>query len=76
MSIVAPDIVAFSQACPRSLSHPAPWTAGWLRRIAGEWRARIRERHELATLDERDMRDLGLSRWQVERELAKPFWRE
>ena len=39
------------------------------------WRRRIRERHAFPILDERDLRDLRLSRWDVERELAKPFWR-
>jgi uncharacterized protein YjiS (DUF1127 family) len=28
-----------------------------------------------AALDRRDLSDLSLSRWEVERELAKPFWR-
>jgi uncharacterized protein YjiS (DUF1127 family) len=40
------------------------------------WRARIRERQAFPVLDERDLRDLRVSRWDVEHELAKPFWRE
>ena len=39
------------------------------------WRARIRERHAFPVPDERELRDLRLSRWDFERELAKPFWR-
>jgi uncharacterized protein YjiS (DUF1127 family) len=39
------------------------------------WRARSRERRAFAIVDERDLRDLGMSRWDVERELSKPFWR-
>jgi uncharacterized protein YjiS (DUF1127 family) len=39
------------------------------------WRARHRERHSFTLLDERDLRDLRLSRWDVERELSKPFWK-
>lgn len=39
------------------------------------WRSRIRERHAFPVLDERELRDLRVSRWDVERELAKPFWR-
>ena len=39
------------------------------------WRSRIRERGSFTVVDERDLRDLGMSRWQFERELAKPFWR-
>ena len=40
------------------------------------WRARRQERHVFAQLDERGLRDLGLSRWDVERELKRPFWHD
>jgi uncharacterized protein YjiS (DUF1127 family) len=40
------------------------------------WRARRRERQALTYIDERDLSDLGLSRWDIERELNKPFWQE
>jgi len=40
-----------------------------------QWRRRIHERDAFAHLDERDLHDIGLSRWEVESELAKPFWR-
>jgi len=39
------------------------------------WRSRARERRVFPVLDDRDLNDMGLSRWDVERELAKPFWR-
>jgi uncharacterized protein YjiS (DUF1127 family) len=39
------------------------------------WRMRFRDRQAFPVLDERGLRDLRLSRWDVERELAKPFWR-
>jgi uncharacterized protein YjiS (DUF1127 family) len=39
------------------------------------WRGRYRDRHAFPLIDERALRDLRLSRWDVERELAKPFWR-
>jgi uncharacterized protein YjiS (DUF1127 family) len=39
------------------------------------WLTRIRDRQMFAALDRRDLSDLSLSRWEVERELAKPFWR-
>jgi uncharacterized protein YjiS (DUF1127 family) len=43
----------------------------------GTWRARSRERAELATMDARDRRDLPFAReFDVRREIAKPFWRE
>lgn len=40
-----------------------------------QWQARARERHELATLDERALHDIGLTRGDIESETAKPFWR-
>ncbi len=40
------------------------------------WRHRITTRRELARLDERMMRDIGVSQFDVEHEAAKPFWQE
>jgi uncharacterized protein YjiS (DUF1127 family) len=40
-----------------------------------EWRARSRERRILIGLDDRMLRDLGLTRAEVYREAMKPFWR-
>lgn len=34
-----------------------------------------RQRRHLSSLDDRLLRDIGLDRGQVDRELAKPFWR-
>jgi uncharacterized protein YjiS (DUF1127 family) len=39
-----------------------------------EWRSRASERHVLRSLDDRMLRDVGLSRADIERELRKPFW--
>jgi uncharacterized protein YjiS (DUF1127 family) len=39
-----------------------------------EWRARSAERHIMRSLDDRMLRDVGLSRADIERELLKPFW--
>ena len=36
---------------------------------------RLRQRRALAKLSERDLKDIGLSRYDVEIELRKPFWR-
>jgi len=38
------------------------------------WRARAEERRRLAALDERELRDIGLTRVDALRECAKPFW--
>jgi uncharacterized protein YjiS (DUF1127 family) len=48
---------------------------GILGRMIRLWRSRIRERRTLVSFDDRDLRDLGMSRWDAERELSKPFWR-
>lgn len=47
-----------------------------LRALLGVWRRRIRERRALAEFTERDLRDIGVTRLDVQNELAKPFWRD
>jgi uncharacterized protein YjiS (DUF1127 family) len=44
-------------------------------KIIHEWRERARARDELAKLDERSLRDLGLSPSSAQFEVNKPFWR-
>ena len=39
------------------------------------WRRRTQERRELANLDHRTIRDLGLSPSDIQFEANKPFWR-
>ncbi len=39
------------------------------------WQERSRQRHLLASLDDRLLSDIGLSRADAEREAAIPFWR-
>ena len=41
-----------------------------------EWRRRKNSRLELARLDERMLRDIGLTRAEADHEINKPFWRE
>lgn len=38
------------------------------------WQERARQRRELAQLDDRMLRDIGLTRSDVYRETSKPFW--
>jgi uncharacterized protein YjiS (DUF1127 family) len=38
------------------------------------WRDRARQRRQLASLDDRMLADLGISRCDVMRECDKPFW--
>ena len=40
-----------------------------------EWYRRARSRREILLLDERTIRDLGLTPGQLKFEAAKPFWR-
>ena len=40
------------------------------------WRRRIREREALYRLSDRDMRDIGATRADIEWEMSQPFWRE
>jgi len=39
------------------------------------WQARAAERHRLRALDDRMLKDIGLSRADAEAEGGKPFWR-
>jgi uncharacterized protein YjiS (DUF1127 family) len=39
------------------------------------WHRRISDRNALRTMDERLLKDIGLSQADVENEAAKPFWR-
>ncbi len=40
------------------------------------WQERVSQRHALAALDDRMLKDVGLTRADVEWETGKPFWRE
>jgi uncharacterized protein YjiS (DUF1127 family) len=51
----------------RALQHAAA--------LLATWRRRLRERRELAAMDERTRHDLGLSRFDAFYEARKPFWR-
>ncbi len=66
--------------------HASPLGAGFLRgqvmapmargiEILLMWQRRANERHAMLHLDDKVLRDLGLSRSEVIRESRKPFWR-
>jgi uncharacterized protein YjiS (DUF1127 family) len=46
----------------------------WLR-VIGAWVERSRQRHALADLDAHLLDDIGVTRSEAAREIAKPFWR-
>jgi uncharacterized protein YjiS (DUF1127 family) len=75
MYVVANDPLINSQSDRPSLAARAAATVETLIGTLHLWRARVRERHTFTLIDERDLRDLALSRYDVQRELAKPFWR-
>ncbi|MFA5122148.1 DUF1127 domain-containing protein [Zavarzinia sp.] len=39
------------------------------------WQRRLAERHHIREMDDRMLRDIGLSRADIEGEATKPFWR-
>lgn len=47
--------------------------AGW--GLVREWRRRSRGRRELAQLDAKTRRDIGVTAAEIARECRKPFWR-
>ncbi len=57
------------------------WTSGLVRRRFGlfdlllRWQSRASERHALGDLDDRMLKDIGLTRTQADQESRKPFWR-
>ena len=66
------------QVSSYALGSPARPRHGMLTRagaLLGLWAERMRERTQLARLSERDLRDIGLTLADVDRLLAKPFWR-
>lgn len=75
MNVAVHDFLTASQQHHQTSGTGRHGLAGKLGRIIGLWRERSRERRAFATLDRRDLQDLGLSRWAVELEVAKPFWR-
>jgi uncharacterized protein YjiS (DUF1127 family) len=75
MSAAAHDMLSDSGISKHPLPHRPTGILGAVTHVLGVWRTRIRDRDAFLALDYRDLRDINLSRWEVERELAKPFWR-
>jgi uncharacterized protein YjiS (DUF1127 family) len=64
--MLRPELAALASYLPS----PFGWVA-WLVYLQARWR--IRE--ELMALNDRQLRDVGLTRAQIEGELRRPFWR-
>jgi len=41
-----------------------------------DWQRRARTRHQLMAMDDRLLKDMGISRYDALHEGTKPFWRE
>jgi uncharacterized protein YjiS (DUF1127 family) len=48
--------------------------AGYALMVVLSWQERARQRRTLASLDDRLLRDIGIGRADVDRELRKQFW--
>jgi len=46
----------------------------WLIILLRTWIKRARQRQELADLSDAQLRDVGLNRYLIKREIEKPFW--
>ncbi|RTL68375.1 MAG: DUF1127 domain-containing protein [Hyphomicrobiales bacterium] len=38
------------------------------------WNRRLQDRHELSMMEDERLRDIGLTRERLKREIEKPFW--
>jgi uncharacterized protein YjiS (DUF1127 family) len=74
-----------TSGCPDRIPLETQWQAsahrlrGFLSEMHAtlrEWRRRKKGRLELARLDERMLRDIGLTRVDADYEINQPFWRE
>ncbi len=80
-----PQVDAPSLACadithdrPRSSRNPGQHALAAIERIFAfirMWRERLRARRQLAAMSERELRDIGICRSDIESEIGKPFWR-
>ena len=69
-TIWSPVVLRSAVSPPAASGRPMAKLMGYL----AEWRARARSRYLLQQLDDRMLRDVGLSRADVARECAKNFW--
>lgn len=63
--------------CAARRDQGRPWAGGVQRLLTLllTWQQRARDRHQLQSLSDHMLRDIGLTRADVYAEASKPFWR-
>jgi uncharacterized protein YjiS (DUF1127 family) len=67
--------IAPGRARRRAIGRSLGRALNFVRATMQGWQQRSRERAELARLDDRMLRDIGVTRGDVWQEINKPFWR-
>ncbi len=73
MATLAHHPLTISHRIPASV-RPSLWDR--LIRLAVAWNQRREAQRTFAEMTDRDFGDAGIARWEIERELARPFWRD
>ena len=58
-----------------AITHGGQRPAASVTGLVGAWFERIRMRRDLSRLDDRALRDIGVTRDELFQEIEKPFWR-
>ena len=75
MTVIPFEVGGDRQVGSRRARHTRRSIGGRIVATLGEWRRRARDRAQLATFDDRMLRDIGLTRADAEFLSNKPFWR-
>ncbi|MBI3446294.1 MAG: DUF1127 domain-containing protein [Magnetospirillum sp.] len=71
-----PDPIHLRHVAARAFFRQLRRRLRWIFRQPSTWVQRWKQRTELAGLDDRTLRDMGVNRYDIAREVAKPFWRD
>lgn len=69
------SVLGFQAPSDVSSSEPATGLIARAKLVIAMWRARAKERSQLVGLDERMLRDIGLTKAELWKETNKVFWR-
>jgi len=75
MTVIPFEVGGARRVGSRRARHARRNISGRIVATLGEWRRRARDRGQLARLDDRMLRDIGLTRADAEFLSNKPFWR-